>query len=194
MINGLYRDAPIDETFERDVRKWFAAYLRPDMPWFLAHADDGVIWGRREENGTLKLSSDVFRDHERYPAVAVPLRAKTLQQARVFGAAGELLVWKEEEGFSARLIQESGQVREEDIYDEFHLVWGRGKSDVVEVRDRFTLLREGSQGICHAPPMPMPSKGRLALVVRHYLDFDEEGQAYVALSRLKDLRVKEKDE
>lgn len=178
------RDVTVDDAFLTDPRKWLAAFARAEMPWLLAHADDGVIWGRWESKGMLKLSSDVFADPNQYPAIAVKLSAQTLQQARVFGPAGELLAWRSENGFAARLIEDGSQLPLDALHDEKHLLWGPGTG---EIREGFALLQEGQQGLQHAPPKSPPANGRLALIVRHYVDYDDQGQAYISLSRLVDL-------
>ena len=48
----------------------------------------------------------------------------------------------------------------------------------------FALLREGARGLRHAPPVIPQAGQRPKLVVKHYVDYDTEGQAYIALSRL----------
>ncbi len=86
--------------FLKDARGWLGQRMTEGMPWLLVHADDGVIWGKRMEDGQLALSSDVFDSQAQYPAIAVELRGPTIQQARIFGEAGELLVWRTEDGFA----------------------------------------------------------------------------------------------
>jgi CRISPR-associated protein (TIGR03984 family) len=143
------------------------------LRWLLAHADDGVIWGEVREN-QLHLSSDVF------PFVSPPLRAETLQQARLFGPDAELLLWKSEDSWQARIIQDaSGEDGEH--YEETHLLWG---TNVERWQDGFALLREGREGLRHAPPLPQNAHPPVRLRVRHYLAYDSDGQAYIAYSRL----------
>ncbi len=187
MNDERWQEVTVDEKFEANPRQWLAGRSRDDMPWLLAHADDGVIWGKRDAEGKFKLSSDVFKDAQRYPAVAVKLRAQTLQQARVFGPGGELLLWRTEDGFAARMIEDGPELPSDALYyDEEHLLWGLGSA--IETRDGFTYLSEGQQGLRHAPPVSVAAvrnTGRLALLVRHYVDYDDdEGQAFVKLSRL----------
>jgi CRISPR-associated protein (TIGR03984 family) len=148
------------------------------LRWLLAHADDGVIWGEVREN-QLHLSSDVF------PFVSPPLRAETLQQARLFGREAELLLWKKGTGWQARVIQD-GSGEDGEYYDESHLLWG---TDVEERQDGFALLREGQEGLRHAPPLPENVHLPVRLRVRHYLAYDTDGQAYIAYSRLVDLET-----
>ena len=189
-MNGQpWQEIKVDESFRADLRGWLAERMTAEMPWLLVHADDGVIWGRREPDGSLRLSSDVFDVKSKYPAIAVELRADTLQQVRVFGPAGELLVWRDGVGFRAREIAD-GETRPVTALgdaDETHLLWGLGEKRVV--KDSFTLLAEGVQGPQHAVPKVIEGRRRPALKVRHYVNYDHEGQAYVELSRLVDLQT-----
>jgi len=178
------QSVPLDvDSFCADPRAWLDKQAGADMPWLLAHADDGVIWGRRQPDGELLLSCDVFRDPKQYPSVAVKLRAETLQEARIFGSAGEVRVWRTTKGFEARLLTDAG-VGMEALPNEGHLLWHQGNP--VEVRQdvSFALLQEGAQGQRHAPPLIPQGKQRPKLVVKHYVDYDTQGQAYIALSRL----------
>lgn len=172
---------PIDDlsSLEKDVRSWLARRMSEDMPWLLVHADDGVIWGRRQPDGRLLLSSDVFDLKSRYPTIAVELRPETLQQMRIFGKAGELLIWRDEGRFQGRSIMD-GDVQWGDAWQEQHLLWGTS----IEQREGFSLLREGQQGSQHAIPIGVSGTQRAALSVRHYVQSDEYGQALVGLSRL----------
>lgn len=163
--------------FEADPRGWFADQAQPDMTTFLAHADDGVIWGEVRE-GVLALSGDSF------PQLAVELRGATLQQARLFGPAGELRVWRTSNGFSACLIQDE-ETPQEQIIEEHQWLWGEASKSEA---NGFTLLREGQQGMLHAPPISrLANHSRVALRVKHFIDFDDDGQATIRLSRLAGL-------
>jgi CRISPR-associated protein (TIGR03984 family) len=163
-------------TFSDDPRQWFAQQgAARGLPYFLAHADDGVIWGR-VEGEQLQLSGEAFAK------VAVHLRAITLQQARLFGEAGELLVWRSDEGWRGRYLSDA-HVAPDDMLKETHRLWGEA-SDPPGPQNDFTLMQEGSQGLWHAPPLKLKRGETAVLQVRHYLQEDEEGQAYIALSRL----------
>ena len=171
------------KTFAGDPRQWFAEQgEKRNLSYFLAHADDGVVWGR-VKNGQLALSGDVF------PEVVVKLRVDTLQQARLFSKEGELLVWRGDVDtkWHGRYLAD-GQLSQDDILEETHRLWGTA-SDPPGPRDGFTLMRDGAQGFQHAPPIELPDpeprqNRRSGLSVRHYLAYDEQGQAYIALSRL----------
>lgn len=143
------------------------------LHWLLAHADDGVIWGEFRADG-LHLSGDAF------PAVSPPLRAATLQQARLFGPQAEILLWKDDGAWHGRLTRDDAD-EVEDAFDETHLLWG---TDVETRQDGFALLREGKEGLRHAPPLPDDAQLPVRLRVRHYVAYDSDGQACIAYSRL----------
>lgn len=143
------------------------------LRWLLAHADDGVIWGELRTDG-LHLSSDAFDE------VSPPLRAMTLQQARFFGPNAELLLWKDDTGWRARLIKE-GVGKSGEYYEEAHWLWGTPEG---QSQDGFVSLHEGKEGLRHAPPLPQGTRFPARLQVRHYLAYDSDGQAYIECSRL----------
>jgi len=170
-----------EDQFGKDLESTLVDLaLRHDLRWLLAHADDGVIWGEVRENG-LHLSCDTF------PEVSPPLRAVTLQLVRLFGSQGELLIWRDGAAWRARLIRDSSvEQGGKEFYDETFLLWG---THVEERRNGFALLREGRQGLRHAPPLPENAELPARLRVRHYLACDEDGQAYIACSRLVELEI-----
>jgi CRISPR-associated protein (TIGR03984 family) len=152
--------------------------------YLLAHADDGVIWGRFD-NGKLTTAEQVF-----YPCdfnVYFPkLRLLTLQQCRIFGKNGEVLLWRMSDGkFKWRFIGNP----EEDKISESQILWGTNGIK----KDNFTLLWDGSQGLKHAVPFTdIELDGdRLVqpvrLVVHHYITYDADGVARIDRSRLVDL-------
>lgn len=159
-----------------DLHTWLAECGRKyGLRWLLAHADNGIIWGDlREEE--LKLSSEAFGPAE------LRLDVLTLQQARLFGEAGELRLWQGPGGLSA-FLRRDGEGAEAEWLDETYLLWGNLSG---ETRDGFTELLEGRQGIRHAPPLSFtPSdKRRAALRVRHYLAADDDGVVRIVDGRL----------
>jgi CRISPR-associated protein (TIGR03984 family) len=145
--------------------------------YLLAHADDGVIWGK-VENGKLVLSSKA------YPEISPKLRVDTLRELRLFGKEAEWFLWRVEAGWRARLITD-GSGPEVDVFTESYILWG---TDAVgKAQEPFTLVTEADTGIRHAPPLPFKGRHSLRLVMRHYLGFDEHNAAYIKLSRLVDL-------
>src|SRR5689334_18044010 len=68
------------------------------LDYLLAHADDGVIWGKVVDHH-LVVSSEVA------PKISPALQWETLQTARLFGQPGELLGWRDpDHGWQTRLI------------------------------------------------------------------------------------------
>ncbi|MGQ9825201.1 MAG: type III-D CRISPR-associated protein Csx19, partial [Desulfotomaculales bacterium] len=127
---------------------------------------------------------------------APPLRVQTIQQARLFGPEAEIRVWRNENSFQAcRIEDEPGGMKES--FDEVHLLWG---TKCLERCDGFTLVAEGSRGFVHGVPLFVPddafesetsetsgrrrSRHPLRLRVRHYIEYDQDGMAYISLSRL----------
>ncbi|GIV98040.1 MAG: CRISPR-associated protein [Herpetosiphonaceae bacterium] len=167
---------PVDTG--RDLRGWLAVQaVEHRLTWLLAHADDGVIWGVRRGDGSLALSCDVF------PQGALALRWDTLQQCRLFGEDGELLLWRGPHGWQARLRLDRGG-EPISVIDEKQLLWG---TQARESRDGFTVLVEGAQGIVHAPPLTVEAgslPSRVRLLVRHYLGEDHAGVVRIRHSRL----------
>lgn len=162
----------VDSDFNENIKQWLEKEAENyGLRWLLAQAYDGVIWGEKMKDG-LHLSTILLK---------TDLRVSTLQMARLFGEIGELLIWRSDNGWHARLVKDnSGTDRE--CYDEFQLLWG---TDVEKSQDGFVLLRHGSEGLRHAPPFESKDdKLRLQLNVRHYINYDTDGQAYVDFSRL----------
>lgn len=169
--------------FETQAEAWLKEKAKTDPLYLLAHDDDGVIWGWFDDRGKLRLPGDLFAKED---YVSTPLRPLTLQQARLFGPAGELMVWRVEGGWRGRVLTDTVG-HDEDRIQETHWLWGTS-THPPGPQDGFTLMRDGQQGLEHAVPLPLPDKGRRAgLKVCHYFDYDDHGQAYIALSRLVDI-------
>jgi CRISPR-associated protein (TIGR03984 family) len=177
-----------------NVADWLQAQaVAHDLQWLLAHADDGVIWGKLDDKGKLLISHSVA------PDVSPPLRTETLQQARLFSEAGELLLWHDGENlWHARLIHpptngETPTLTE--AVDEMWILWGTHG----EHCSGFTLVRDGAQGLRHAIPMELPLNTKQEvelprLWVRHYLQEDGNGFTRIVASRLLGLRMEGPDE
>lgn len=173
-----------------DIAGWFAKQASVGAhAWFLAHADDGVIWGE-VRNGALVLSGDIFIE-------ASPLlRPETLQQARLFGDKAEVRVWRVDRAFCACRVEEQ-TCEDGEAFDERHILWGtQGES-----KAGFTLLSDGRQGLLHAVPIDVPNKcfdqnesryRPVGLTARHYLRYEDDGQVYIALHRLLSIDIQKK--
>ncbi|HLF25540.1 MAG TPA: CRISPR-associated protein Csx19 [Anaerolineae bacterium] len=173
-------EVPIGD-FASNARGWLATCaIEYGLRYLLAHAEDGVIWGALADDGGLLLSGEAF------PELRVALTANTLQQVRLFSDRAEILVWKDGANWKARIIKDDGGKQYDALEDEEYWLWGTPDSNVAP-KDGFTFLVEGGHGFRHAPPtahLNLGKNDRAALKVRHYVDYDDEGQAYIALSRL----------
>lgn len=162
---------------DRTLRNWLEQQAKErQLKYLLAHAKDGVIWGHFSNSG-LTIAHQVFSE---FPE----LRLSTLQQCRIFGEAGEVMLWRDELALRSRLIVNDLSA---DWIEEDQILWGtRG-----EERGGFTKLQDGQQGLKHAVPLPnitFKSKRRpVRLRVHHYIDYNESGVARIHLSRLVNL-------
>lgn len=191
-ITHRVKQITVDSAFDQAPAAWLLAQAQTyGLATLLAHADDGVIWGK-VDNSQLKLSGDMF------PQVSPPLRVITLQQVRLFSPQAELHLWRDEQGWQARLVQDEPGA-ESRYYDEAQILWGNFHQP--ESTADFTLVADGEMGHRHAVPLgtseaqffrnPHPYRP-LRLRVRHYLSHDDEsGLLRVTLSRLVDLFTEE---
>ncbi|KKD34767.1 MAG: CRISPR-associated protein Csx19 [Limnoraphis robusta] len=160
-----------------------------ELKYLLAHADDGVIWGKFDQDGNLitaNPSKELFPNSEElFPKHNLPvLRSQTLQQCRAFGENAEVMLWKVGDHFKARLIKDDNNP--EHLPDENQILWG---TQPEGEKNGFTLVSDGSQGLKHAVPLTdITFQGKdyrpLRLKVRHYIDDDQSGVARIYLSRL----------
>lgn len=196
-----------------DLISWLAEQANTHkLPCLLAHATDGIIWGRVDENGALYTSHQALKadkpdnidwnDWDKYRIKTAknclpPLRSETLQQARLFGATAELYIWRDGDGdWHSRWLRDvvDGETPDwSESFDEPQLLWGTYGTRLAHA---FTLLEDGAQGLYHAVPIEAALikeangelKQSVQLNIRHYLAFDEQGQAYVAVSRLVEVK------
>lgn len=170
----------IPAEFKEGPAQWLADWSEesgnPNLPYLLATADDGVIWGKLRGK-QLEIAGDTFSE------VQVKLRGETLQTLRLFGPEGELLIWRTgPKTFRGRLIADGAELPA-GCFERNQLLWGTQ----LETKNGFSLMQEGVQGLHHAPPLELNSDQRCYLRVRHYISYDEQDQATVALSRLVNL-------
>jgi CRISPR-associated protein (TIGR03984 family) len=177
-------------------REWLQQQAREHgLKYLLAHADDGVIWGRLDGE-VLRIARDAAGQHADALACSPPLRVETLQQARLFGELAELLVWREDAGWKARLIRDEAteQITWKEAIDEYQLLWG---THGTALEMDFTLFRDGAQGLRHAVPVVLAigaadvKAAPPRLLVRHYLA--DEDFARIVASRLVDLEPDKED-
>ncbi len=178
-------------TIIENLNQWLIEHSEK-CQYLLAHADDGVIWGRfdKKDGKTILVTS-----HEAFSNQLPALNISTLQQCRIFGPKAETMVWRDDAGWHARNITDK-QSDDEQALDEEQMLWGTGG----ETSDNgFTLTHDGSEGLQHAVPIVIPTEKfnprkmvrPLRLTVRHYITYDEYGMARIYLSRLVDITCKE---
>jgi CRISPR-associated protein (TIGR03984 family) len=181
MIEGLCTSLPIDNlTSDSVLRDWLNAQAKEHkLTYMLAHAEDGVIWGHFNEDSL--ATADQF-----FPQLP-SLRLLTLQQCRIFGLSGEVLLWHTEQEWIARFTKNCTDVEH---IEEKQILWGTRRENE---QDGFTLLADGQQGLRHAVPLTgirfdkEEKKRPIRLIVHHYIDYDDDGVAYIGLSRLVNL-------
>ena len=108
----------LDNWLKQQAKDYKLSYL-------LAHAEDGVIWGRFDiEAGTMETADQVFTECK-----FSILRLSTLQQCRIFGDNGEVLLWNSNEKWRSRLILQSKvseleNKQELSLIQEEQVLWG----------------------------------------------------------------------
>ncbi|MGM3309670.1 type III-D CRISPR-associated protein Csx19 [Anabaena sp. WFMT] len=168
----------LDISTNLDINKWLEQQAEEyQLKFLLAHAEDGVIWGKFKD-GKLLTADSAFD-------FLPKLRFFTLQQCRAFGETSEVMLWQTDKGFKARLIQDK---KDTEFIPENQILWGT-KAD--KICGYFTLVSDGQQGLKHAVPLTgIPFKDNehpLCLTVHHYIDYDDSGVARIDLSRLANL-------
>lgn len=174
-------ELPIQEDGNPSLSEFIINNARLETSYLLAHADDGVIWGKvvLGENGArqLRLAPD-----------SVPLSWTTLQSLKLFNPTYELSLWQSGDGWCGRIIEDAreGEATWKESYEEKHLLWG---TRCVKVEGGFCLLEHGIEGLRHSVPLPELEsneagnlKKPVSLLVRHYLNLT--GPARVDASRL----------
>lgn len=194
---------PEDFSTESKAKKWLATQAQiladsmvqneENEVYLLSFHDDGIIWGKVK--GALLITS-ADKDVEAPTNSPSPeFRIATLQECRLFNGKGEFMLWRTGKNeFGVRKILDFGEADankpanggQKEYFDEPQVLWGR---EIEQSNENFTIVREG-QGIRHAFPGKIEGTGFLGerrplrLIIRHYLDEDEDGYARIALSRL----------
>lgn len=175
----------IDLPTPFDPATWLTQQAGDAECYLLAHADDGVIWGK-VAGGKLITSHDAAQETV-YAEISPPLREVTLQTARLFNESGEILLWRdaETETWLARMIyavDDDQAATFVEAIDEHQLLWG---SEATQISDDFTLFSDSGQGLRHIAPVSISASILpLRLKVRHLISEDETGFARIITSRL----------
>jgi CRISPR-associated protein (TIGR03984 family) len=182
----VIKDVPLKDD---QVPDWIKGYLE-NHKYLLAFADDGVIWGKIE-NGTFITS------HQVDASISPPLRGKTLQQAFIFDEKDEIRLYRDElNGWQARQVTD-GNV----FFKESQVLWG---DRAYPSQSKFThVFNARQQGLDHIVPIEVENKQLdadeqghqcIRLDIHHSVAYNENGEAYVAISRLVGIRIGEKSE
>lgn len=157
------------------------------LTWLLAHCRDGVTWGRRVDS-RWRLSSGPF------PDLCPALSRDNLLEMRLFGPGGEILIWRDEEGFlGRRLVDAAEQDGKSPARPDYEVRILLGDRLMDGPKDGFTRVATAT-GIQQAVPLECTERdfagGRwpLRLRVRHYFEQNAEtGAVRVAATRLVDV-------
>lgn len=189
LVRKPARAVPV-ELSEADVRDP-AAWLRGRaqahaLRWLLAFSDDGVTWGRLEGDRLITSSEAASQDSEA-ARLCPPIRATVLREARLFGPAAELLLWRDGDGYwYARLIEDTPEDEPgtwEEAIEEPRLLLGQPDRPLAH---GFTLLSTGGRGLKQVVPVAVARGAPLPrLHVRQYVA--PTGLARVVAARLVDL-------
>jgi CRISPR-associated protein (TIGR03984 family) len=175
------------ESIADDLRAWLQEQANKyKLQFLIAHADDGIIWGRFDRGYTLTTSDQVFPEKN-----LASLRISTLKQCRVFSNNAEVMLWRIDDAWQSRVVNDKN-CTEDDYISESQMLWGTKAEDEA---DGFTYVADGSEGLKHAVPLqgiPFTSDRSklirpIRLIVRHYIDYNKDGVARIYLSRLVDL-------
>ncbi len=175
--------APTDND---QVVSWITDHLKKH-DFLLAFADDGVIWGKMD--GETLVTSHKFDG-----SISPELRGKTLQQAFIFDAKEEIRLFRDEMNqWQARKVTDAKDKKR--VIEESQILWG--DEAVGELQNGFLQVRDNTKGI---PNQFIPAKEKIAvgkclrLDVHHSVDYNENGEAYIVISRLAGLRIGNRNE
>lgn len=160
-----------------------------ELEFLLATMYSQVVWGK-QGNGAWALSNG-----------ETTLPAESLLELRAFGPAAEVFVWREAGGLRGRVRQDEAGDTQVDTFTEEQLLWGT-VLDAGKAPAGFTALRDGDQGLRHAPPLELDESYFITdekdkrfghrpvrLVLRHYVAMDDDtGLARVVDTRLVDVK------
>lgn len=163
------------------------------LRWALAHCDSGVTWGYYEEEGRIwRLGNQVA------PEVSPPIQRETLQELRIFGEPGEVLIWRAGTERRGRVLRGSDDLAAQNDEsnplrpsDECRML--RGDRVERNCSHRFTWIADragAEQVIPETITDDQLRERRVGLRVRHYYEQDPNtGAVRIAVTRLVALSV-----
>lgn len=183
--------APMESAECETYLRWLAGEDGPaapagatDFTSALAHCDDGVTWGKWD------AAENRWRTgNEAFSKISPLVRRETLQELRLFGEAGEVLIWRTEAGFRGRKLRDRDEAVPESLRPDTEDRILRGDFVREKLADGFSCIADLA-GAEQVVPMEV-SEGalktrRVRLQVRHYFQRDEQntGAVRVAATRL----------
>ncbi len=191
IFGAVVSPAPMPEQY----LQWLDGARQPDglaftPTWAFAICDDGVTWGRLVDNRW-----DMGNEH--YPDLCPGVTAMDLQELRLFGDIGELMIWRVQDGFAGRVLTDNQlpDTKYLQPFDEEQVLIG---TRVLQNDGAFTRVTN-SAGLEQALPLSAGDASTVfrqspfRLLVRHYLEQDKDtGVVRVAVSRLVNLKEVDK--
>ncbi len=195
LSHGGFDLAALDSSLCQRYIAWLLGEEKAAAPedaaglvWALAHCDDGVTWGRYDADEKVwRLGNQVA------PQVSPGIRRETLQELRLFGEPGEILIWRTDAGLLGRLLHEtdpmadpSNEANPISPSEESRIL--RGTLVVGECDHGFTHISDGA-GAEQVVPLAVSNEqlraGQARLGVRHYYEADAKtGAVRIAVTRL----------
>lgn len=154
--------------------------------WWLAHSDDGLVWGRNI-NGVWHCSAE-----ESFGGFSVGLSEDNLQTLRVFGEEAELMVWRRNGNWKGRVLQDGDNVPPtfQPICEDQVLFGQFEDADSAQQGGLFSLQRDGGTRQV-VLPIGTPEERALPLIgqewrlrVKHHVEQEASGAMRVVGSRL----------
>ena len=179
----LAQQVALGGAFEEDLISWLQTKAEEHgLKYLLIIADDAVGFGKYE-GGDFLVDAQV-------EGVLHPGGVKKIQQLYLFGDRAQILIWREGHLFKGSLIEDT-DLPEKDadgvppFAEEVYYLWGGARENQED--PAFTLLEEPERGFKLRIPLKILPKKQAGLKVRHYYQEDDEGQLYIAFSRLVDI-------
>jgi CRISPR-associated protein (TIGR03984 family) len=189
-------DASADDA---KVVEWITEQMQKEDRFLLAHADDGVIWGKSKD-GEFQTGRKAAQHSAWSANISPELDGITLQQAFLFNAKNEIRLFRDELGnWQARQIssiEQDGKLSD-DMIEESQILWGNDYHKDFPIQlDGFTHVRDKTQeGLDQILPIEInkdeiQARKCARLKLHHFVVCDEEtGEARIGLSRLVEVYV-----
>jgi CRISPR-associated protein (TIGR03984 family) len=169
---------------DKKVVAWLTGHAK-EHSFLLAFADDGVIWGKSENEKWITS----------YDAFGKPfseLRGETLLEAFAFGESDQVHLYRDGEKWIANRVVDAGE-----MVVESQLLWG---DEAIKIQKGFTHLHDKvQQSMDQALPLTVKDEELITkaprLTIHHFIETDENtGEARIFLSRLVKLELGSLDE